>query len=136
MAWSAPPKIPSTGAPNCDTTSTGAGASLRHGPMSVPYIPITPASGSPRVAARNDIRPPMQNPRVKTARGAGRSSSGEPISSTPATMSAEMPAQVVWATSGMWSKSSPRGSGPAVRPNQSIASASTPRSAKRSASSS
>ncbi len=99
-------------------------------------MPITPASGRPSVAARYDIRPPMQKPRVKTARGAGRSPSGEPISSTAATMSAEMPPQVVWATSGMASKSSPRGSAPAVRPNQSIARASIPRSANRSASSS
>ena len=64
-------------------------------PASVPYSPITPARSSPSVAARNDIRPPMQNPIVKTELGAARSPSGEPISSTAATMSAEMPAHVV-----------------------------------------
>ena len=82
------------------------------------------------------MRPPMQKPSVKTAAGAGRSPSGTDSSSTAAVMSAEIPAQVVWVTCGAWSKSSPRGSGPAVRPNQSMASASIPRSANRSESSS
>ena len=85
---------------NRAATSTGAGASLRHGPTSVPYMPITPARSSPRVAARNDIRPPMQKPSVKTAVGAGRSPSGTDSSSTAAVISAEMPAHVVWRTCG------------------------------------
>ena len=63
-------------------------------------MPITPARSRPRVAARNDIRPPMQKPSVKTAAGAGRSPSGTDSSSTAAVMSAEIPAHVVCVTCG------------------------------------
>ncbi len=51
-------------------------------------------------------------------------------------MSVAIPPQVVALTWGMYSKSSPRAAVLAVRPNQSIATASMPRSAKRRASSS
>ena len=64
IPWSAPPNRPSTGEAIDPAMATGSGASLRHGPTSVPYIPITPARSRPSVPARNDIRPPMQNPIV------------------------------------------------------------------------
>ena len=86
-------------------STTGSGASLRHGPTSVPYSPMTPARSSPRVAARNDIRPPMQNPIVRM-----RSTPSARSAATAARMSAAMPAHVVRWTWGMYSKSaSPRG---------------------------
>ncbi len=64
MPASAPPKIASTGDSIWLATSVGAGASFRHGPTTVPYSPMTPASPSPSVPARYDIRPPMQKPIV------------------------------------------------------------------------
>ena len=80
----------------------------------------------PQRAARNDIRPPMQNPIVNSDPGAARPSSGVRSSSTAAVRSASIPRHVVCATCGLCSKPSPRGSAPAVRPNQSSASASIP----------
>ena len=80
----------------------------------------------------------MQKPSVKTS-GGWPGAAPRPCSRrypTPAAMSAAIPPQVVADACGMCSKASPRSSSGAVRPNQSMASASIPCSANRRASSS
>ena len=131
MAPSAPPNRPSTGDAASSSQRRPAPGRRCATARRACRTARSPRPGRARASpARNDIRPPMQNPIVN---GALATPSSRSEARRQRRCRPEMPAHVVCLHVGHVVEARRRaGSAPAVRPNQSIASASTPR-ARRSA---